>query len=64
MHGAASQMNAAGADLDKEEDMQGLQVQWFYRKEITGQQLVVVLAEARRARYCSAGHAWVREAIC
>ena len=45
VQGAASQMNLAGADLDEEEHVQCFQAQGFDREEITGQQVVLVLAQ-------------------
>ena len=38
-------MNPASADLNKEEHIQGLQSQRFHREEITGQQLLLMLAQ-------------------
>jgi hypothetical protein len=38
-------MNPASAHLDKEEHIQGLQPQRFHREEITGQHLVLMLAQ-------------------
>jgi hypothetical protein len=52
-------MNLAGAYLNVEEHMEGLQARGFHCKEITGDQLLLVLAETRLARYCSVGHAQV-----
>ena len=51
---AASHMDPAGADLDKEEYIQRFQPQCFHRKEITRQQLLLVLARdaARQVLLC------------
>ena len=38
-------MDPTGADLNKEEDIHGFQPQGFYGEEITGQQLLLVLAQ-------------------
>jgi hypothetical protein len=45
VQGAANQMNLAGTDLDEEEHVQCFQAQGFDREEITGQQVVLVLAQ-------------------
>jgi len=47
-------MDPAGADLDKEEYIQRFQPQCFHRKEITRQQLLLVLARdaARQVLLC------------
>jgi hypothetical protein len=47
-------MDPAGADLEKEEDLQRFQPQCFPRKEITRQQLLLVLARdaARQVLLC------------
>jgi hypothetical protein len=50
------EMNPAGANLDKEEHIQRLQSQRFHCGEITGQQLLLMLARDRPARCCAAGH--------
>src|SRR5215472_13348693 len=39
------EMNAASADLKKEERLHGFQAHRFHRKEITGERLMVVLAQ-------------------
>jgi hypothetical protein len=54
-------MNATRADLDKEEHIQRLQGQCFYGEAITGQQVLLVLAEARHARCCSGEYALPQE---
>ena len=38
-------MNSPGTDLHEEEHRERFQAQRFHRKEITGQQLLLVLAE-------------------
>ena len=45
MHGAASQMNRAGANLDEEARIQRFQAHRFHRKEIARQQLLLMLAQ-------------------
>jgi hypothetical protein len=52
-------MNPTRANLDEEEHRERSQAPCFYGEEITGQQVVLVLAETRHARYCSAERARV-----
>ena len=43
VHSATRQMDPTCANLEKEEHIQRLQPQRFHRKEITGQQLMLML---------------------
>jgi hypothetical protein len=45
VHGATSQMDPTGADLDEEQSIHGFQPQRFYGEEITGQQVLLVLPQ-------------------
>ena len=56
MDGAAYEMNSTCADLNEKENKACLQSQRFHGEEITGQQVLLVLAETRLARCCSVGH--------
>jgi hypothetical protein len=59
--GQPEEMNPTRADLEEEEDIPRLQGQWFDGEEITGQQVLLVLAQARHARCGSGEHALPQE---